>query len=72
MFRNECENRIRGLYRTKLTFPSVDIDEIMENYQEWEKDKGALAQIEEKYMKASEKVQDFIQFEKSVRVGLEL
>jgi len=54
---------IRGLYRQKLTFPTIDLDLIWEEYQTWEQDENEKQEIEKRYNKTSEKIPLFIKFE---------
>eukprot|EP01022_Parablepharisma_sp_SALTPOND_P012011 TRINITY_DN1532_c0_g1_i1.p1 TRINITY_DN1532_c0_g1~~TRINITY_DN1532_c0_g1_i1.p1 ORF type:complete len:483 (-),score=77.35 TRINITY_DN1532_c0_g1_i1:1530-2978(-) len=57
------ERVIRGLYRQKLSFPTIDLDLIWDDYQTWEKDETRIEEMKQKYVKSSEKVQNMIKFE---------
>jgi len=64
--KRQKEIAIRGLYKKKLLFPSIDIDEIWDDYKEWEKDEGKVKEMEERYKKSNEKIELVIKFEDNV------
>ena len=57
---------IRGLYRRKLIFPTMDLDSVWSDYEEWESDKSELQGMKDRYLKASEKVNRMIKFEDNI------
>ncbi len=69
--RTQKERSIRGLYRQKLSFPSIDLDEVWEEYQTWEQDKDELEKMRPRHQKSTEKVQAFIKFEDNLAAAIQ-
>lgn len=55
-----------------MSFPSVDIDEIWEDYKEWEKSEEFFNDTKEKYQKAKEKTPDLVKYLESLESNLKI
>lgn len=64
------ENKLRGFYEEKLAIPTLDLEEIWEGYEKWEKDKTKVPQMKTIFNNTLAKMDKRMKFEDSANYYL--